>query len=196
MKLIVGLHNPGKDYEGSRHNAGAMAVRLLADRLGLKLEPKTNAWIAHGSLHGKPLILALPRTSMNLSGEVVGPLFKQHGIKSADLVVAYDEMDLLLGAMRVRPDGSAGGHNGMKSIIAHTGTNKFSRVRVGIGRPTRGDQINWVLGKFTSDEQVVLKRVLERAADALECLLTEGVDEAMNRFNRKPPEKEEQSTKL
>ncbi|MSP78772.1 MAG: aminoacyl-tRNA hydrolase [Dehalococcoidia bacterium] len=188
VKLIVGLNNPGKDYEGTRHNAGAMCVELLVRRLGLKLEPKTAARVAQGALRGRQIILATPRTFMNASGEAVGPLTKQYGVKPAELVVAYDEMDLPLGTIRLRPDGSAAGHNGIKSIIAALGTDQFMRIRIGVGHPRGGDRIRHVLGKFSPEEEPVFRDALERAADAIECLITEGVDVAMNRFNRRPPE--------
>jgi len=156
--------------------------------MGLTLVRKSRlAALAEGSLNGHGVALATPRTFMNTSGGAVSGLLQRYGVKPPDLVLVYDEGDLPLGVIRVRPSGSAAGHNGVKSVIQALGTDAFSRVRIGIGRPAAGgaEQIGHVLSVFAPDEQPILNDALERAADAITALVCEGIDVAMNRYNRR-----------
>jgi PTH1 family peptidyl-tRNA hydrolase len=188
VKLVVGLGNPGREYANTRHNTGALCVQLLAKQMGVPLERKSRlATIAEGDLGGERAALAVPRTFVNTSGGAVSGLLQRFGLKPKDLILVYDDLDLPVGTMRVRPSGSSAGHNGVKSVIAALGTEEFPRIRIGIGRPAQGgaDQIEYVLSAFTRAEQELLGKALERAAEAVTCVLAEGVDVAMNRYNRK-----------
>jgi PTH1 family peptidyl-tRNA hydrolase len=184
--MVVGLRNPSEKYGRTRHNAGAMAVERFAQRhrIAINLD-RGKALAGRGALDGAEVVLVLPKTYMNVSGEAVGPLARKTGTPPSDVVIVYDDMDLPLGTIRLRPYGSAGGHNGMKSIIAALGTDRFPRLRVGVGRPdpSAKDAISHVLGSFRPDERDKLESVLERAADCIEVLLREGIERAMNKFN-------------
>jgi PTH1 family peptidyl-tRNA hydrolase len=192
MKLVVGLGNPGPNYRGTRHNVGFEAVDLLARRHGLDwaaapkgAEALVANWRTEGAIFAKPL------TFMNLSGEAVVPLLQFYKIEIEDLLVIVDEVQLETGRIRVRPSGSAGGHNGLKSIIGSLGTDAFPRLRIGVGRgDTRRDLADHVLAKFDADERSVIEDAVARSADASEAFIADGVADAMNRFNRK----EEQAT--
>ncbi len=156
MALIVGLGNPGKRYENTRHNAGFMVVDALAEELGWKWSKKLfiNALVAEGNVDGKKVILAKPQAYMNRSGEATQKLAKKYKVEHADVVVVYDDVDIELGDTRWRDNGSAGGHNGMKSIIKHLGTQDFPRLRVGIGKPPEHVPLeDYVLGRMSKDEQ-------------------------------------------
>ncbi|MBI4235891.1 MAG: aminoacyl-tRNA hydrolase [Chloroflexi bacterium] len=185
--LIVGLGNPGRAYSQTRHNAGAMAVGLLARRHHIAIDRRRGkAKVGEGAIGGAGVLLALPQTFMNASGEVVGPLVRWAGVPLQRLLVLYDDLDLPLGTIRLRPSGSAGGHNGMRSIMAALGGDEgFPRLRIGIGRPEEAgqDAISYVLAPFSSDQRPALAEALERAAAALEVLLAEGLERAMGRFN-------------
>ncbi|MCS6770555.1 MAG: aminoacyl-tRNA hydrolase [Kiritimatiellae bacterium] len=185
MKLIVGLGNPGREYEGTRHNVGFDVVDELARRLGLSFRKswRFTGELAEGMLEGCALLLFKPSTFMNRSGEAVAPLVRKKGIAPADLIVAVDDVDLPLGRLRLRKSGGAGGHNGLKSLIAHLGTEAFPRVRIGIGRDAERDTVEHVLGRFGSTERPVIEEAIRRAADAIAVALREGWDQAMNRFN-------------
>jgi len=187
MKLVVGLGNPGGKYEGTRHNVGFAAVDLLAKRHGLEWQaaPRgAEALIANWRAGGA--ILAKPLTFMNLSGGAMVGLLQFYKIELADLLVLVDEAQLETGRLRIRPDGSAGGHNGLKSAIAWLGTHAFPRLRIGVGRgDTRRDLADHVLARFEPDERSVIDDAIGRAADAAETFIAEGVSAAMNRFNRK-----------
>jgi len=188
VKLVVGLGNPGKEYANTRHNTGALCVQLLAKQMGVTLERKSRlATLAEGDLAGERAALAVPRTFVNDSGGAVSGLLQRYGVKPKDLILVYDDLDLPLGTIRVRPSGSSAGHNGVKSVIAALGTEQFPRIRIGIDRPAQGgaDQIAHVLSGFTRAEQAQLNKALERAAEAVVCVLSEGVDVAMNRYNRR-----------
>jgi PTH1 family peptidyl-tRNA hydrolase len=188
MKLIVGLGNPGAKYDGTRHNVGFAAVDLLAARHGAQWEtaPKgADALVARW--RAEDVVLAKPLTFMNLSGEAVVPLLQFYKIEIADLLVVVDEVQLETGRIRVRPDGSAGGHNGLKSIIASLGTHAFPRLRIGVGRgDSRRDLADHVLARFEPDERDTIAAAIAEAADAAELFVAEGPIAAMNRFNRKP----------
>ncbi len=185
--LIAGLGNPGSQYENTRHNAGFMAVRRLAKAHGIegKGQVKFNAVVGTGSLLGTPVVLAQPTTFMNLSGEAVGRLLHFYQVPPQRLLVIYDDVALPLGKIRVRPRGSAGGHNGMRSIIKVLGGNEdFPRIRIGINIPAGGGGLHHhVLSRFSPDEEKILDDVLDLTVQAVETVVHQGMDEAMTRFN-------------
>jgi PTH1 family peptidyl-tRNA hydrolase len=184
VRLIVGLGNPGRRYEDSRHNVGFRCLDELARRLGIGLSRRAfEAQVGSGLLGNGRVLLAKPQTYMNLSGESVVPLLRYYGLGPADLVVVFDDMDLPFGKLRVRERGSSGGHRGMTSIISTLGTDEFPRVRIGIGRPPGDDAAGFVLGRFGPGEQTALAEVIARAADAVESIVREGTAAAMNRHN-------------
>ena len=194
MKLIVGLGNPGPKYEGTRHNVGFAAVDLLATRHGVSWETAPRGIEALvGRCRSTSLtagrddvVLAKPLTFMNLSGAAVVGLLQFYKIDVADMIVVVDEVQLETGRIRVRPDGSAGGHNGLKSIVASLGTMAFPRLRIGVGRgDSRRDLADHVLARFDPAERDVVEESVARAADAIEAFAADGVQTAMNRFNRK-----------
>jgi len=185
-RLVVGLGNPGPQYSRHRHNVGFMALDRFAERHGFRFDRReSNALVAVGSYEGEPIVLAKPQTFMNLSGGPVRALIRRYARGPADLVVIYDDLDLPLGRLRVRKDGSHGGHNGMRDILGALGGAQFPRLRLGIGRPPSGeDPVEHVLRPFTPDERPVVESMLDDAMAALEHLLREGTDSAMNVFNR------------
>jgi PTH1 family peptidyl-tRNA hydrolase len=184
MKLVIGLGNPGRQYAGTRHNVGFDVLDLLAGRHRLEWESAPAdalmaRWRAASALLAKPL------TFMNLSGHAIGELLRFYKIDVPDLFVIVDEANLELGRLRARPSGSAGGHNGLKSIISALGTEEFARLRVGVGRgDARRDLADHVLAKFDPDERIEVAEAVGRAADAAELFVTEGITPVMNRFNR------------
>ncbi len=185
-KMIVGLGNPGLRYARNRHNVGFQIVDALAAKHDLGFDKRQfKALIASGVIDGQRVLLVKPQTFMNLSGEAVQPLVSYYKVELPDLMVVFDDMDLPLGTIRLRPFGGAGGHNGMKSIIARLGSNRFPRLRVGIDRPPgRMDPAAYVLQDFSSEEEAIMAQVRDRAVRALETWLTAGIDAAMNAFNR------------
>ena len=185
MRLIVGLGNPGLGYRHSRHNAGFQCVELMARMWSIPLrDRRAKAVLGQGQRGGQDVVLAKPRTFMNHSGEGVAYLLTRFAARPSDLVVIYDDMSLPLGKLRVRPFGSDGGHNGIRSIIASLGTQAFPRIRVGIGQPPLGqDQVAYVLGRFTEAESTLISQAATLAVEVVDCLLEENIDEAMNRFN-------------
>lgn len=186
--LVAGLGNPGPKYAGTRHNAGFMAVEELARRHGMSFSAKqSQAEVASGQIEGVRVIIAKPQTYMNESGRSVGALARFYKVPADRVLVVYDELDLPLGTIRIREKGSANGHNGIKSIIQHLGTQSFPRMRIGIDKPVVAgyNQIDWVLGRFTKDEQPVIAETLPRVAEAVEAILTIGMERAMNRYNTK-----------
>ena len=188
MIIIAGLGNPGREYENTRHNAGFMAIDTLAARYGIDVsEKKHKALIGKGVIEGKKVILAKPQTFMNNSGESLRELYDYYKPDAeSEIIVLYDDITLDVGGIRVRKKGSAGGHNGMKSIIAHLGTEDFMRVRIGIGeKPPKMDLADWVLGHFHTEDKENLTEALKAALDAAVMLLNGEADEAMNRYNRK-----------
>jgi PTH1 family peptidyl-tRNA hydrolase len=189
MILVVGLGNPGEQYAGTYHNLGFLAVDRLAERHGIRVtRPDSKALTGAGAVAGKPVLLAKPQTYMNLSGVSVAPLMEKHSISPADLVVVYDDLDLPWMSIRVRRKGSAGGHHGMESLIRELKTEDFVRVRLGIhpGRPVR-DGAEFVLSPFRRPQLKELDEVLERAAEAIESIIAEGVEKSMTKFNRRAP---------
>jgi PTH1 family peptidyl-tRNA hydrolase len=187
MHLVVGLGNPGLEYRATRHNAGFLLIDVLAARWGIVLgDASPLACWGVGVAGTAPVLLAKPATFMNGSGDAVAALVRGHGANA--VVVAYDDLDLPLGRVRIRPDGGAGGHRGVASVIAAVGTT-FVRVRIGIGRPpTEVDPVDFVLTPFAPDERPALERALARAADGVEMLLRDGVDAAMRAINPAPLE--------
>lgn len=184
IKLVVGLGNPGTRYARNRHNVGFMIVELFAHARHWRFARKRfNAEIAEGEIDGTRVMVAKPQTFMNASGEAVGKLFAFYKIAPHDLLVVYDDLDLPLGKMRLRPKGSAGGHHGMESIIARIGTSDFPRLRLGIGRPNPDDDIDHVLGNFEGAEKKLMDETFARAVEALEAWVRDGIEKAMNEFN-------------
>lgn len=186
--VIVGLGNPGVRYTGTRHNVGFVCVDEVAHRYRTDFtSSRCRSYSGDVRVHGGRVILVKPRTYMNLAGAAVQCFVRKEGIETGDLVVIYDDMDLPLGRVRIRPFGSHGGHNGMRSIIESLGSEAFARVRVGIGRPggdaTPQSEIDYVLGRFRRDEQEVIGHAVELVSDAVDCMLCDGIDVAMNRFN-------------
>ena len=183
--LVVGLGNPGEEYVKTRHNVGAEVVELLARRHGGKLRrQKERSLTDEVNVGGRRMALAVPLTYMNLSGEAVAPLVRRYGVEPGQLVVVQDEMDFELGRLQVKNGGGLAGHNGLKSIVAHLHTQDFVRVRIGIGKPPGSRQgADHVLRRFSKAERKEIDVVLEEAADAVELILAEGVDVAMNEVN-------------
>jgi len=183
--LVVGLGNPGEEYDKTRHNVGAEVVEILARRHGGKLrKQKERSLTDEVDVAGKRMALAIPLTYMNLSGEAVAPLVRRYGVDPSQLVVVQDEMDFELGRLQVKDGGGLAGHNGLKSIVAHLHTQDFVRVRIGIGKPPGQRQgADHVLRRFSKAERKEIDVTLEEAADAVELILAEGVEVAMNRVN-------------
>jgi PTH1 family peptidyl-tRNA hydrolase len=181
--LIVGLGNPGKAYEGTRHNIGFSIVRKLGQKLGVVFHRGRQAGeIAQAHLEGKKVILLLPMTFMNSSGEAVRVCVDYFGIALQQMIVVCDDIALPLGAMRLRKEGGAGGHNGLKSIQAHL-SQQYPRLRVGVGDRYEGDLADHVLGSFTQEEQSMLPQIEQRAVEGLEICVKEGLDAAMRKIN-------------
>ena len=186
MHLIVGLGNPGAEYAQTRHNAGFLLVEKLAAqwKADWTNERKFKARMAKSDRQGKRVLLCEPQTFMNLSGETVGEVAGFYQLPLPQLIVAVDDADLPFGEIRLRPGGSSGGHHGLESIEQHLGSREFARLRIGIGRKDGARQItNYVLGKFEPAEQELLEKILERAANQVECWLAAGLQKAMSQFN-------------
>lgn len=186
MYLIVGLGNPGKEYTNTRHNIGFCAVDALAERERISvLEKKHKALIGKGYIDGQKVILAKPQTYMNLSGESVRELVDYYKIdEKEELIVISDDISLEPGQLRLRKRGSAGGHNGLKNIIAHLGHDEFQRIKIGVGEKPKGyDLADYVLGHFPAQEQKVMVQAAEEAADAVRMIMADGIEAAMNHFN-------------
>lgn len=187
MKIIVGLGNPGKKYERTRHNAGFLAVEELARsaRLELSLE-KCHALLGKGALGTEKVVLAQPQTYMNDSGRSVAALLKDAYASAADLIVLHDELDLVAGTVRVKIGGGHGGHNGLRSIIEYLGTADFIRVRIGVGRPLPGmDTAEYVLSPFFAEEREAAATATATAAEVVRVIVSQGATKAMNQFNQK-----------
>ena len=186
VHLIVGLGNPGAEYAKTRHNAGFLLVERLAAnwKTDWTNERKFVARMAKSERGGKRVLLCQPQTFMNLSGETVGALANFYQLPLKQILVAVDDADLSLGEIRLRASGSSGGHHGLESIEQHVASREFARLRIGIGRKDGVREItNFVLGRFESDENAVLEKVLIRASDQVECWLDGGIEKAMNQFN-------------
>ncbi|QRN85233.1 aminoacyl-tRNA hydrolase [Clostridia bacterium] len=185
MKLIVGLGNPGKEYESTRHNMGFMALDLLAEKLGASFveKKKHNAMVASALVDGEKLLLVKPLTFMNASGEAVRSLRDYYDVDVKDLVVLVDDLTLNPGVLRIRGKGSSGGQKGIASVIEHLGTQDFARIKMGIGKPQYGSAIPHVLGHFSDEEWDAAQQAVNRAAEAVLYLLKEGTYKAMNEYN-------------
>lgn len=191
--LIVGLGNPGREYASHRHNAGFQCLDRFAQTFGLRFDRLQNrALLAHGTVANRRVILAKPQTFMNLSGEAVAPLARFYRIAEGDILVIYDDLDLPLGTLRLRPGGGSGGHKGVQSIIDHLGTQQFPRLRLGIGRPPGNtDAADYVLQPFTEDERAIMEITYQEAVDAIRCWLEHDIEIAMTRYNKRretPPQ--------
>ena len=186
MYIIVGLGNPGREYENTRHNVGFMTLDQLAKAGGIDiLEKKHKALIGKGMIDGKKVVLAKPMTYMNLSGESVRELVDFYKIdETAELIIISDDVSLPPGQLRVRKKGSAGGHNGLKNIIQHLGHDQFIRLRMGVGeKPAAYDMKDYVLGHFTGDDKKLIDEAAKRGADCIRMIMEQGPDAAMNSFN-------------
>jgi peptidyl-tRNA hydrolase, PTH1 family len=188
MKLIIGLGNPGSQYEKTRHNVGFHVVDALVHAYALRWERHGRAMIAQGMMGPEKVVLVKPITFMNNSGEAIIELIRWYKIEASDIIVIYDDLDLPVGQVRLRAQGSSGGHNGINSMINHLHTNQFARLRVGIGRPVnqRMDTVNYVLGVPAGDEHIQLEIGEKQAADAIVLYLEKGLDTTMNIVNVDP----------
>lgn len=184
--LLVGLGNPGNQYAATRHNMGFMALDRLADREGFRFNKlRFRAWTGQWKVGDQQVLVMKPQTYMNLSGESVGEAARFYKIPADHVLVISDDVSLPAGKLRIRGGGSAGGHNGLKNIIQHLGTDRFPRIKVGVGSPRPGehDMVDWVMGKPMGEDRTAVEDALDRAGEAAKALITEGIDRAMNRFN-------------
>ncbi|EET61101.1 aminoacyl-tRNA hydrolase [Marvinbryantia formatexigens DSM 14469] len=191
MYIIAGLGNPGRQYAHTRHNVGFDTIDVLAEKYNIKVEyEKGRALTGSGRIEGQSVLLVKPLTFMNLSGESIRALADFYKIDgTSQLIVIYDDISLPPGQLRIREKGSAGGHNGIKSIISHLGGQEFLRIKVGVGeKPAGWDLADYVLSRFSQEERQKVEEALKRAADAAVCLMTDGVEAAMNEYNRKVSE--------
>lgn len=185
-KLVVGLGNPGSRYLWTRHNAGFMVLDRLSTTAGITISKKTFSGLCgEGHWQGSRLILLKPQTFMNLSGRSVAEAARFHKTELEDLIVVHDDLDIPFGRIKMKIGGGNGGHNGLKSITSSLGSGEFIRLRIGIGRPVRGDAVDYVLSTFGKDEMNDLLPVLDGAVDMLETLLIEGLPKAMSIYNNK-----------
>lgn len=187
MYIIAGLGNPTKEYAGTRHNVGFRVIDELADKLNVDVsEKKHRALCARGVIGGEKVILLKPQTFMNLSGESIRAAADYYKVEPEQVLILYDDVSLPPGQLRIRTKGSAGGHNGIKSIISHLGTQEFPRIRVGVGEKPRGmDLADYVLGRFSKEEAPLMEDAFKEAAEAVCLFITDGADAAMNHFNAK-----------
>ncbi len=185
MIIIAGLGNPGKEYEGTRHNVGFDTLDVLADKYGISISGfEHHSLVGKGNIKGNKVLLMKPQTYMNLSGVAVRAVLDYYKEDIDSLIIIYDDIALPVGKLRVRGKGSAGGHNGIKSLINELGTQEFNRVRVGVGeKPPRWDLADWVLGRYSSDDKEIMKESFKRAVSAIECIVETGIGSAMNKFN-------------
>lgn len=187
MVLVAGLGNPGIEYAATRHNIGFDMITYLCDKYDIALQSREGkALVGKGMIAGEKVILAQPQTFMNASGESVRAIVDYYKLSLEELVVIYDDISLEVGQIRVRPKGSAGGHNGIKSIIAHLGTQDFARIKIGVGaKPEGGNLVKHVLGRFSREEDALVRDVFALADEALCSILSEDLASAMNRVNGK-----------
>ena len=187
MYIIVGLGNPGKQYENTRHNMGFLAVNLLAEKYNIDVNKiKFKALVGEGRIAGQKVLLVKPQTYMNLSGEAVRQAMDFYKIVPEELIVIYDDIDIPTGTFRIRKKGSPGTHNGMRNIFQHIQTNDFPRIRVGIGSGKKDNLAGYVTGGISKSEQEILADVLKSSADAAACIIEKGIDKAMNEYNVRP----------
>lgn len=186
MYIIAGLGNPERKYDGTRHNIGFSAITAIADKYNIDMDIKKHkALCGKGVIEGQKVILAQPLTYMNLSGESIRELVDYYKIAPEDeLIIIYDDINLAPGKLRIRAKGSAGGHNGIKSIISHLGTQEFNRIRIGVGEKPKGwDLADYVLGRFPADEEPIIREALEKTVEACLVIMSEDIRAAMNKFN-------------
>lgn len=189
VRIIVGLGNPGREYAATRHNVGFMVMERLA--VALRTEWKLDRARKGELASGPGVLLVRPQTFMNNSGECVGPLMRYFKFLPEQVLVIYDDISFPVGTLRLRAAGSAGGHNGMKSLIAHLGSERFPRLRIGVGAPGQKSMVSHVLGHFSPEEKPLLEESLIRATEAALCVLQEGFEKAANRFNIKKEKKKD-----
>lgn len=193
MLVIVGLGNPDDKYQGTRHNVGFDVIDLLAEKYNIAVDAKKHrAYIGKGIIGGQKVILAKPQTYMNLSGESVRSLVEYYKVDpETELLIIFDDISLDVGQLRIRKKGSAGGHNGIKNIIANLGTSVFQRIKVGVGEKPKGyDLADYVLGRFSKEERELIKEGFECAAEAVAMITAGEIDQAMNKYNRKRKDNE------
>lgn len=184
MKIIVGLGNPGKEYERTRHNTGFMVLDRLSEKLNIEIsQSKFKGLYGKGKYKGEDVLLLKPQTYMNLSGESLRAVMDFFKVDLEDVLVVYDDLDMPVGKLRLRQSGSAGGHNGIKNIILHTGSQNFNRIRVGIDRSKYIKVVDWVLSRFSKEEESAIEQGVENASEAVIDYLEHGFNHAMNRFN-------------
>jgi PTH1 family peptidyl-tRNA hydrolase len=187
LLLVAGLGNPGEQYAFTPHNLGFLVIDRLAQQHSIRVtRPDSRALIGEGMLEGKPVLLAKPQTFMNLSGTSVKPLMEKHGLLPADLILVYDELDLPWGTLRIKPKGSAAGHNGVISVIGSLGTQEFPRVRLGVepAHPVR-DGAEYLLAPFKRSQEKELDELVSLGADAVRSIIADGVEKSMTKFNRR-----------
>ncbi|MFR3730279.1 aminoacyl-tRNA hydrolase [Lacrimispora sp.] len=187
MFIIAGLGNPTREYEKTRHNVGFEVIDILADKLGIRVtDKKHRAFCGMGMLGTEKVILSKPQTYMNLSGESIGSMADFYKVEPEHIIVICDDINLEEGQLRIRTKGSAGGHNGLKNIITHLGTQEFLRIRVGVGeKPKEMDLADYVLGRFPKEQEAIMEDAYKAAAEAAIMIVSDGADMAMNHFNRK-----------
>ena len=187
MYIIAGLGNPGEKYDNTRHNAGFLTIDALASKYNIDVREKAHkALIGKGVIEGQKVILAKPQTYMNVSGESIRALVDYYKIAQEELIIIFDDISLEPGQLRIRKKGSAGGHNGIKSIIAHLGTQEFTRIKVGVGeKPPKMDLADYVLSRFGAEEQKIMDEAFGEAAEAAVMMMTTGAERAMNHYNAK-----------
>lgn len=193
MKLIAGLGNPGKRYAGSRHNVGFMVIEELARQwrvADVSYDRHFEALIGEGQCAGQRVLLLQPQTYMNASGRSVAAAWRYYKLDLNDLLVVIDDLDLPVGKLRLRGTGSAGGHKGLADVIRHVGSSDVHRLRIGIGKVDPRATVEYVLSRFDPEERIAVERGIEDASQAVACWLSEGIDEAMNKFNRRRDENE------
>ncbi len=190
VRIIVGLGNPGKQYENTKHNVGFLTIDILAEKLGIRVSRiKHKALVGEGFAGGQKVLLVKPQTYMNLSGESVREVLSFYKADPQDLIVIYDDIDIPLGSLRIRKKGSAGTHNGMRSVIYQIVSDDFPRVRIGIGGERKGDLADYVISGFQSSERKIAEDAILRAADAVICMLEKGIDVAMGEYNTRKEKK-------
>ncbi len=187
MYIIIGLGNPTDKHQATRHNVGWDAITRLSDDFRIPLDYKKHKAICgKGFIEGEKVVLAQPVTYMNLSGESTRELLDFYKVSPEEIIVIYDDISLEVGQLRIRKKGSAGGHNGIKSIISHLGTDEFPRIKIGVGnKPKDWDLADYVLSRFTTDEQPAIREALKDSSDACKMIINSGIEAAMNQYNRK-----------
>ena len=192
MYVIAGLGNPGKKYENTRHNMGFIAIDQLAEKHNIKVDKlKFKALVGEGRIADQKVLLVKPQTYMNLSGESIREVMNFYKLEPENLIVIYDDIDIEAGTLRIRKFGSAGTHNGMKSVVYQLQSDRFPRIRLGIGSQKKGDLVNFVIGGFSKEEVPVLEEALQHAVLAAEFIIEDGIDKAMNQYNTKKRSKKD-----